>query len=420
MSWGLTKAGRVKVFFRLLFLLIVAMILECQLRYPETIILFEGESLPTRGNSAYYLDAPTGSQGVLSEDGQLEEDSYNQYVRPNETGGYDMTLKLFGLIPVRSVTVDVQPQTTLAACGNTVGIKIFTQGLVCVGTQAIQESTGRLRDISREQDIRTGDIFLKADETELADTEQMGKIIQESDGRTIRFTLLREGQELVKELTPLNTQDGYKLGIWLRDSTAGIGTLTYYNPENLAFGALGHPIADSDTGTLMPVSQGTLLPATVFNIEKGEKGEPGELKGIFQTSEPDLGVITKNSEQGIFGTLDVPMSEENLYPVASRNQVREGKAFILSNISKNQVERFEIEIQKTMDYYGDGFKDMVIHVTDPDLIERTGGIVQGMSGSPIIQNGKLVGAVTHVFVNDPTRGYGIFIENMLAEAEKIK
>jgi len=420
MNQGLTKKGRVKAFFCFIFLLIVAMTLECQLRYPDTIVLFEGETLPLSGKSAYYMDIPAGVGGVLTENGELWADSYSQHMQASETGDYDVTLKLFGLIPVRTVTVDVRPQTELVACGDSVGIKIFTEGLLCVGTQTVRSENGTMQDLSKSADIRSGDIFLKAGDVELKDTEQMEKIVQNCNGKAISFTVLREGRELIKELTPIKTKEGYKMGFWLRDSTAGIGTLTFYDPQTLRFGALGHPIADRDTGALMQVSDGELVEASVLSVQKGSKGEPGELKGIFKTNAPALGTVTENTDKGVFGTLTKPLNAEHIYPVASRNQVKEGKAKILSNVSEEEIETFDIEIQKSMGYFGTGAKDMIIHITDPKLLEKTGGIVQGMSGSPIVQNGKLVGAVTHVFVNDPTRGYGIFIENMLAESEKIK
>ncbi len=400
-----------------MFFLIVTMIFECQLRYPKTMVLYEGERLSTGGNSAYSVDLPAAVGGVLEDSGELVSDHYQKSFNMNETGVYDMTVKLFGVIPVRTVTVDVKPRLELAACGDTIGIKIFTKGLVCVGTQSVKDKNGRVHDPAKEADIRSGDIFLKVGQEQLSDTEQMAKAVQKSGGEALRFTVLRDEKELIKELTPTETEEGYKLGIWLRDSTAGIGTLTYYQPESLAFGALGHPISDGDTGTIMPVSDGELLSASVFSVEKGEKGEPGELKGIFKTQEPVLGRVTENSLRGVFGKLEQSLDGKETFPVASRNQIHEGDATILANVTGEGTEAFDVEIQRAVKYYDTGFKDMVIHVTDPRLLEKTGGIVQGMSGSPIIQNGKLVGAVTHVFVNDPTRGYGIFIENMLEKSE---
>ncbi len=420
MSPRLSNKGRIKGFFSLIFLLVIAMILDCQLRYPDTIILYEGETLVTKNATAFSLSVPAGTGGMLSETGELEEDSYSRALRVNQSGDYEMTLKLFGLVPVRSVTVDVQPKKELSVCGDTVGIKILSRGLVCVGTQQIKAKTGGYRDLAKEQDIRPGDVLYMADGQELTEIEELEKLIASGKGKIIRFSVKRKDEILEKELTPLLTQDGYRLGIWLRDSTAGIGTLTYYDPETLSYGALGHPITDTDTGTLMPVSDGSLLEAEVFDIDKGKKGEPGQLKGVFQSGKSALGTVSQNTEFGIYGTLFNGKETEHRYPVASRGQVEEGPAVIYVNLSKDKVEEFDIEIKRNMGYLGGRGKDMVIRVTDPDLLSRTGGIVQGMSGSPIVQNGKLVGAVTHVFVNDPTRGYGIFIENMLAEAEKIK
>lgn len=413
MLQGLKTKGRIFLFCGLFFILLICSVADCFLRYPDTIILFSGERLPLSSPSVSTLSIPTGTGGVLAEDGVLREDSFNNYITLSETGDYQMTVKLFGLIPVRSVTVNVEPETSLLVGGNAVGIKIFTKGLVCVGTQVIKDVRGTTRNPGKEADIRSGDIFLTANGTELSTTEQLIELIQAAGGAPIHITLRRDNKTVEKTITPLETENGFRLGIWLRDSTAGIGTLTYVDPNTLHFGALGHPIADSDTGTLMPVSEGALLAAEVLAVEKGEKGTPGELKGIFKTSEAELGTITTNTEQGVFGKFNAAPQGKELYPACSGSQVKEGKATILSNVTKNTVETFDVEIQKNIPLYAGEGKDMIIRITDPDLTSRTGGIVQGMSGSPIIQDGKLIGAVTHVFVNDPTKGYGIFIENML-------
>ncbi len=416
MRQGLKRKGRLTLFGGFIMLVIASMVLQCQLEFPSRIILFEGEQWPVHSGSAYSIDMPASMGGVLSETGSLEADRYRQSLSLEKTNEYNMTVKLFGFIPVRSVSVSVEPKMELAACGNTIGIKIFTEGLVCVGTQEIKDEDGHRRDLSREADIRAGDIFLTANKIELIDTEQMSQLINKSGGTPMQFTVRRNDEIITKDLTPLKTDEGYKLGIWLRDSTAGIGTLTFYDPKTNNFGALGHPITDTDTGTLMPVSKGALLKARVLSVQKGKKGEPGELKGIFQTQESDLGIITQNNQNGVFGSLTEKPEGKNVYPVASGSQIQEGPATILSNIEGDKVEEFAIEIQKTPAFYSGEHKDMIIHVPDPVLLERSGGIVQGMRGSPIIQNGKIVGAVTHVFVNDPTRGYGIFIEKMLEHA----
>ncbi len=419
MKRRLTNQNRVKTFFGFLFLLLVAMILDCQLTYPDEMIFFEGESLEIESQSAFSFDVPVGTGGVLSEDGEITADVYHQSLQMNQSGDYEMVLKLFGLVPVRTVTVDVLPKTELAVGGNTVGIKILSQGLLCVGTQPVKDKNGQAKDLSKEYDIRDGDVFLQANDTILTDIEALESVIKNCGGHSIRFTISRKEKTIIRDIVPLETAEGYRLGIWFRDSTAGIGTLTYYDPNTLSYGALGHPITDADTGALMSVSDGTLLPAKILSVDKGQKGSPGQLKGVFKSNSEELGAVRANTEQGIFGDLFEPLENHRLCPVASRSQIKEGMAHILSNVSDETVEQFEVEIQRNMGYHGSGGKDFVIHVTDKNLLEKTGGIVQGMSGSPIIQNGKLIGAVTHVFVNDPTRGYGIFIENMLDEAMEV-
>ena len=213
-----------------------------------------------------------------------------------------------------------------------------------------------------------------------------------------------------------NSQGVYQLGVWLRDSMAGIGTLTFADPETGLFGTLGHGINDVDTAVLMPLQSGSIMPASVPDVKRGASGQPGELHGQFDLTQ-DLGTLYANTSQGIFGQLKQAETVAGLepVPVASREQVKTGKATILSNIRGDEVEEFEVEITHVYDQ-DEGARSLMLQVTDPDLLEATGGIVQGMSGSPILQDGKLVGAVTHVLVNDPTRGYGIFIENMLDAA----
>ncbi len=416
----LKNKERIRLFLWLNLLVLAALVLECQLLYPERITLYEGEALPLDGRSAYFLDVPAGNSGVLDDSGEIRHDSYGRSLQLNESGDFSMTVKLFGLVPVRQVTVDVLPQKEVVACGNCVGIKIFSEGLICVGTQAVTETNGISRDVSSECDIRVGDIFVKVGDDTLENTEEMLESVEKSSGDSIFVTILRDGREIEKEITPVKTKDGYRLGFWLRDSTAGIGTLTFYDPETMQYGALGHPITDSDTGLLMPASEGEVLDATVLGVVKGEQGKPGALRGVFKMSESSLGSVDVNTERGIYGTLKKDLEVVNQYPIASKNQIKVGSATMLSNISGDEVESFDVEVQQNLFLFGGENKNMVIRVTDDELLERTGGIVQGMGGSPIIQDGKLVGAVTHVFVNDPTRGYGIFIENMLSEAGKSK
>lgn len=404
------------IFAIFILLLSVAVATEGFLRFPSCIRIFEGETLDTRFPSPYTLGIPASFGGVLSEDGSVSSDQHTRLAE--SVGSYNAELKLFGILPVRSVQVQVSPKQELIPCGNVIGIKLFTQGLVCVGTSELKAENGNLSNPGKENGIHEGDIILSANEIALTNTEQFSDIIAASEGNALSVRFCRNGKQFSKHLLPVKTTDGYRLGLWVRDSTAGIGTLSFYDATNNCFGALGHPITDTDTGILMPVSNGAILNASVFQVKKGERGEPGELKGMFQ-SEENLGTIHKNTKQGIFGTLRPELLPNSLQsvPLASRSQIKEGAASVLCCADGDTVREYQIEIQRVMRYSSDNCKDLVLKVTDPVLLEKTGGIVQGMSGSPILQDGKLIGAVTHVFVNDPTRGYGIFIENMLSEAE---
>ena len=397
------------IIFSVLFLSVsTGLLIDSRLQIPSRINIFEGETLNLHSSLPYTLTAPATTGGILEDNGTISHTSLSSY---------SAELKLFGLIPVRTISVNVTPQIRLVPCGNTIGIKIFTEGLVCVKTSELVSENGKISNPALEYGINAGDIILSVNGAPLSTSEQLALATKTSDGKPVKLLVKRADKTFERDFFPVKTDEGYKLGLWVRDSTAGIGTLTFYEEDTKLFGALGHPIADSDTGTLMPVSSGAIVSASVFNIKKGVKGEPGELKGIFTGRGNDLGEILKNTNQGIFGTINSEQLKTSncSVPLASRSQVKEGVATILSNVDGENVEEFEIEIQRIIKYTTDNCKDMVIKITDPELIEKTGGIVQGMSGSPILQNGKIVGAVTHVFVNDPTRGYGIFIDNMYSK-----
>ncbi len=394
---------RVQTFFVFLIVTATALFIECDVYFPDKINVFHGETFTVREGSPYTVDI-AASKTLGAE------------------GAYQAEIKLFGLIPVKNVEVDVLPVTEVLPGGKTVGIKLFTKGLMCVGTEKLTGENGATVDAEKQADLKSADMILRVDGLELHTIEQFAKIVEESEGRTLTLMTERNGETAEKKLTPVKTDSGYKLGIWVRDSTAGIGTVTFLNKKNGMYGALGHPITDVDTGMIMPVEQGSVSDTKIIDVKKGERGQPGELCGLFAQSGTDRGVIFKNTAKGIYGVMEENYSVgavKDAVPVSSKEQVRTGKAEIYANVEGDKVERFEVEITKIMKHAQDD-KNMVISVTDQRLLDITGGIVQGMSGSPVIQNGKLIGAVTHVFVNDPTRGYGIFIENMLAEAETMK
>ena len=300
----------------------------------------------------------------------------------------------------------------LVPVGHTVGIKLFARGVLVVklsdgGTPA--KSCG----------LQTGDVIVKCGGVSVTSTEQFQTLLQENGGDATDLQIRRAGENMTLSVSPQqNGQGQYAIGAWIRDSMAGIGTMTYYDPASGAFGALGHGITDVDTAQLMPFSSGSILPSTVKAVKKGASGEAGELRGDFDLT-TDLGELSANTASGIFGTVEDETFIENLgqaLPVAEASEVRTGPAVILSNVEGDNVEEYDVEILQVVAGSSDG-RDLVLSVTDPDLIAATGGIVQGMSGSPILQNGKFVGAVTHVLLSDPTKGYGILMETMLKAGE---
>ena len=266
--------------------------------------------------------------------------------------------------------------------------------------------------------LQTGDVIVKCAGNSVTSTEQFQSLLQKSGGETTDLQVKRDGSSVTLSVEPEQNERGvYGIGAWIRDSMAGIGTMTYYDPATGAFGALGHGIADVDTAQLMPFSNGSILPSTVKAVKKGESGAAGELRGDFDLT-GDLGDLYANTSNGIFGILEADDYSPVLGDAVPVGRAQTGPAVIRSNVQGDTVEEFDIEIVSVTSTGSDG-RDMVISVKDPDLISATGGIVQGMSGSPILQDGQLVGAVTHVLLNSPQKGYGISIQRMLATAESV-
>lgn len=303
----------------------------------------------------------------------------------------------------------------LVPVGKTVGIKLFARGVMVVGLTDVATEEGT-QSPAKACGLKTGDIITEINGQSVNSIEEVQEVLRDSGGAlAIRAT--RNGKELCAATqAAASMEDGsYKLGAWIRDSMAGIGTVTYYDPETGQFAALGHGINDVDTGLLMPLQTGAIMPSRVTGLLQGEKGSPGALHGSFDLT-TDLGRLTANTNCGIFGQMESGCFAGQAMEVASRSEVKTGEATILANVEGETVEEYTIEILRIYPDSGEHTQSMMIRVTDQRLLDKTGGILQGMSGSPICQNGKIVGAVTHVLVNDPTRGYGIFIENMLEAA----
>ena len=309
--------------------------------------------------------------------------------------------------------------TRLAPVGRAVGMKLFSDGVLVVGFSQIPAAEGSVVP-ARNCGLKEGDIITHINASEVDTIEQVQQQLQEIGGGEMSIRALRRGKpfQLTAQAVKCSTDGCYKLGAWLRDSMAGIGTVTWYDPDTGCFGALGHGINDVDTAQLMPLDSGGVLSATVTDVKKGQRGEPGELHGEFDL-DTDIGVLTANTQSGVFGRIEAAdLAGLPTVEVARPDQVETGEAVIYSNVAGTQVRGYTVEITRVADDADDG-RDMMLKVTDPALLQATGGIVQGMSGSPILQNGRLIGAVTHVLVNDPTQGYGILAENMLKAAEVV-
>ena len=307
---------------------------------------------------------------------------------------------------------------TVVPVGRAVGIKLFSDGVVVVGTSEIATDGGSVNP-AKACGLKEGDIITHINSTEVDTIEEVSALLQKLEGEAMSIRAIRDDKQVqFTAKAALCSADGaYKLGAWIRDSMAGIGTVTYYCPETGAFGALGHGINDTDTALLMPLESGSILPATVAGVEKGKAGAPGQLQGVFDTK-ATLGLLHANTAGGVFGVMaDSGWVEGTPVEVAGRDEVREGDASILCNISGDRVEEYAVRIEKVFPQREDDCRDYLLKVTDPRLLETTGGIVQGMSGSPILQNGKIVGAVTHVLVDDPTSGYGIYLGRMLHQID---
>ncbi|MDC4242317.1 SpoIVB peptidase [Clostridium tertium] len=375
------------------------------------ITFFSLSSIPEK---IYVNEAASTSDVVLSD---------NIFMKNSKIKKDKLQVKLLGFIPVKSVAVSKVNDLEVYPGGTSVGIKLSTKGVLVVGHSDIESVEGKVESPAKNSGIELGDVLIKINGEEIQSSKDLSKKIKNLDNSKINVDYIRNGNIEKKEIDLEKENNEYKLGLWVRDSTAGIGTLTFYDKNTSIFGALGHPITDGDTNKPFIVRNGDLLNSSVISVRKGEKGSPGELKGLFVNEKESLATIEKNTEAGIFGEASADLVNPTFnkpLKVGFRNEIKEGAAKIITTIDENGPKMYDIEIVKLLAQEEPGPKSMVIKVTDEELLEKTGGIVQGMSGSPIIQDNKLVGAVTHVLINKPDVGYGIYIEWMLKDAGVIE
>jgi len=377
---------------------------------PETITLIQGKEL----NYPFYkfIDISFNDESNIKAVG-------SSLISPT-IGKERATLSLFGKVPLKNVDVNVVSNSVIVGGGEAIGMKLNSLGLTVVTFEEITTRDYSKVKPYKDKNIQRGDIIVEINGIKVEEVNQFVKEIQKSQGNPVELSFLRNGTLYKEVITPMiDRNDGkYKLGMWVKNITSGVGTVTYIDKNTGMFGALGHGISDMDGMGLLNVDRGTAYKAIILSVQKGKKGNPGELKGAIRENEI-YGEVVKNTRFGVFGYINKDAEIlGNEYEICLKNDVKEGKAQIISTINGDKTEVYDIEIEQVNTHGEIQEKSMIIRITDKNLINKTGGIVQGMSGSPIIQDGKLIGAVTHVLINEPTRGYGIFIETMLENADK--
>lgn len=388
---------------------------------PEVFKIYYNES-PTFNIFPFYVSIKkriqtTNSDCCFESDNtqNLNSTNYNYASEKN----YEGEIKLLNIFPIKSVTVSVIPEQRVVPCGTPFGIKIYADGVVIIGISEVQTTHGAVSP-AVICGLQKGDVITGVNNTKIKTNDELEKIIENSNGKEISIHAKRKNKEFKTALKPqISTDDEkYHAGIWVRDSCVGIGTLTFKNSYNNSFAGLGHGICDTDTHEIMPLYTGNIVEASILDIQKGSGGTPGELKGCFLNSE-SLGTIYSNSDMGIYGALAKPAIQGDAIKVATKQNVKKGPAKLLTTINGTEPDYYDINIDSVNYNKNIPTQNIKISVNDERLLSETGGIVQGMSGSPIIQNGELVGAVTHVLINNPKKGYAIFAETMLTNSNNI-
>lgn len=383
---------------------------------PNELVVFEGEKISVK--TLLGLDIKNENQQTI------ETSSSNGEKLSQDVGKSTLEVSLFDNILLKNVEVSVLPKTKVIPVGNIAGVKLYTSGVLVVGMSEIEGNDNKKYKPYENTGIKEGDTIIKVNDKNINSTSDLIQTVNLSQGHDISIKYVHQQETKECSITPVKTNNSqYKIGLWVRDSAAGVGTVTFYDPTSKTFGALGHGITDIDTNELINIASGEFITTRILNITKGESGNPGKIQGTIE-NQNNIGTIGKNTRFGIYGKVDnlaslnIDTSKEA--EVALREEIQIGKAKILCSLDNQKPQEYEIEIEKIYKDNNYDNKSMKIKVTDEKLLEKTGGIIQGMSGSPVLQNGKFVGAITHVLVNNPQEGYAVFGDIMLKQAKEIQ
>lgn len=409
--------------FLIIALLIIIYVYVCNITLlPSSIIIFEGENLNLKTLAGINIKRANNSNiQVIQASTPVESEDNNKY----ETAGtFELNLNLFGTIPVKEINVNVIPKTKVIPMGNLIGAKLYTSGVLVVGMSEIQGQDLKKYKPYENSGIEEGDMIVEMDSKKIANTNELVETVNKSDGKEIQIKYIRNDETITTSIQPVKSESNeYKLGLWVRDAAAGVGTLTFYEPSTGKFAALGHGIVDVDTGGILNIANGELVTSNLIAIQKGEKGKPGEIKGSIDSG-VTIGEISKNTNFGVFGLVsnktNLNLKNAKEYEIALRSEIKTGEAQVICELENGKKETYNIEIEKVYASNNYDNKSMLIKITDERLLQKTGGIIQGMSGSPIMQNGKFIGAITNVLVSDPTTGYAIFGDLMVKQMKSVK
>lgn len=400
-----------KIIIVILLMLVFAYVCNITL-LPSRYIIMQGENLNIFTLLGLYIKPKVNYQ-------TMQTASNINKTKVNELGKIDFDLSFFNIFKLKEINVNVISKTKVIPMGNAIGMKLYTDGVLVVGMSEIEgkkpyENSG----------IKEGDRIVQIDKKAIDNTEDLMEAVNKCSGKEISVKYIRDNTTITTSIKPIkNSGNQYKIGLWVRDAAAGVGTLTFYEPSSGMFGTLGHGILDVDTSELIKIANGELVTTNILNITKGKKGDPGEIRGTIESGHT-IGNIDKNTSFGVFGTLNktpyINIQNNDEIEVALREEIKIEDAQIICELENGKREKYNIKIQKVFLNNNKDNKSMLIKITDEKLLEKTGGIIQGMSGAPIIQNGKFIGAVTHVLVNDPTIGYGVFADIMIKQMREIK